>query len=285
MSFTIQSFESSYQGRSHTIRYSDWGNPNGRPIICVHGLTGNGHDFDYIAPALVDDGYRVIAVDLVGRGRSDFLSEPLDYNFDVYLHDLYGLIAHLGFRRVDWLGVSLGGLLGIRIAGRADSPIDKMVLNDIGPEVPKDALNFIYHVVKQPYFFDTTLALEQRMRETRGLSWGPMTDEQWRHMAEHNARGTEDGRITYAYDAEIARIFESEPLGTVDLWACWDAIACPTMVIQGAQSMLLTDDILDKMRGRGPNYDLTVFDDCGHVPSLMAPEQIQAVQEWLRSHL
>jgi pimeloyl-ACP methyl ester carboxylesterase len=284
MSFKIQSFESSHQGRSHTLRYSDWGDPSGRPIICVHGLTGNGHDFDYIAPALLEDGYRVIAVDLVGRGRSDFLADPLDYKFDVYLHDLYGLIAHLGFSRVDWLGVSLGGLLGMRIAGADNSPIDRLILNDIGPEVPCDALNFIYHVIKQPYFFDTTLDLEKRMRETRGLSWGPMTDEQWRHMAEHNARAADDGRITYAYDPEIARIFEGAPLGDVDLWACWDAIRTPTMVIQGGQSLLLTNDIVQRMRGRGPNYDLAVFEDCGHVPSLMAPSQVKTVQEWLRSH-
>ncbi len=282
MNFTEAYFESSFGGGTHRIHYSDWGPEDGRPIICVHGLTGNGHDFDYIAPALVADGYRVIAVDLAGRGRSDFLSDPLLYHYDLYLHDLRGLLAHLGMARVDWLGVSLGGLLGMRLASAPDSPIERLILNDVGPEVPKAALDFIYQIIKTPYYFDTIDELEERMRSTRGLSWGPVTDEQWRHMAEHNARGVDDGRITYAYDPEIARVFENEPLGEVDIWGCWDDICCPVMVIQGALSMLLNTAILKKMDSRGPDYDLVVFEDCGHVPSLMADGQIDAVLGWLR---
>ena len=274
--------EHSFISNSTKVVYSDWGAEDGRPIVCVHGLTGNGFDFDFIAPALVEDGYRVIAVDLPGRGRSDFLSNPLDYNYETYLQNLGDLLTHLGLTRTDWLGVSLGGLLGMRMAGEENSPIERLILNDIGPEVPKDALNFIYQVIKQPYYFEDVAELEQRMRATRGLSWGPVTDEQWAHMAQHNARATDDGRVTYAYDAEIARVFEGEPLGSVDMWACWNAIACPVMVIQGGQSILLTTDIIENMRQSGPAFDFQVFDDCGHVPSLMAEEQIQAVRGWLK---
>ncbi|MBX2834088.1 MAG: alpha/beta hydrolase [Micavibrio sp.] len=281
MNFNEAFITSENGGETHRIYYREWGDESGIPLICVHGLTGNGYDFDYIAPTLVEQGYRVIAVDLPGRGRSDFLSDPMLYNYDIYIADLIGLIAHFGFKKVDWLGVSLGGLLGMCIAAEENTPIKRLILNDVGPEVPKAALDFIYNVIKQPYYFESIDELEKRMRATRGLTWGPVTDEQWTHMAKHNARETDDGRITYAYDPEIARIFETAPLGTLDMWECWDAIDCPTLVIQGKKSMLLTKKILKKMKKRGPEYDLLVFKGCGHVPSLMAPEQIEAVRGWL----
>jgi len=244
MTYKEASFKSRAGNQETEIHYSDWGEKNARPIICVHGLTGNGHDFDYLAPTLVEDGYRVIAVDLVGRGRSDFLRDPMLYNYEQYVTDLYELLQHLGFKEVDWLGVSLGGLLGMRIAAEKDTPIRRMILVDIGPEVPKSALDFIYEVIKVPYVFDTVRDIELRMRQTRGLTWGPVTDEQWHHMAEHSARGLTDGGLSYAYDPQIARVFETEPIGALDMWACWDAISGPLLVIQGGMSVLLTQDIL-----------------------------------------
>lgn len=272
----------------HKIVYSDWGPENATPIICVHGLTGNGHDFDYLAEALIELGYRLIAVDVPGRSRSDFLANPLDYNYQQYCQDLIALLAHLGINQpasVDWIGVSLGGLLGIRLAGIQNSPIRRLIINDIGPVVPQVALDFIHKVISQPYEFNTVRDLEKRMRETRGLTYGPLNDEQWRHMAEHNARALDNGQISYAYDPEIAVVFESAPLGEIDLWESWDRIRCPVMLIQGKKSLLLTDEIVEEMnmRGPGPMMDLVVFEDCGHVPSLMAPEHISVIEEWLNT--
>ncbi|MCD8571516.1 MAG: alpha/beta fold hydrolase [Alphaproteobacteria bacterium] len=214
----------------HNVVYSDWGPEDGDIIICVHGLTGNGHDFDEIAPKLVEDGYRVIAPDLPGRGRSDFLQNPLDYNYTQYWRDLSALMVQLNCvprklefglpeatcfpgrgKSVDWLGVSLGGLLGIYLAALPHSPIRRLILNDVGPEVPKPALDFIKQVISQEYTFDTLPDLEKRMRETRGLTWGPVTDAQWKHMAEHNARALPDGKITYGYDPQISKILISNP--------------------------------------------------------------------------
>ncbi|MEM7651194.1 MAG: alpha/beta hydrolase, partial [Pseudomonadota bacterium] len=206
------------------------------------------------------------------------------YNYEQYMDDLHNLLNHIDLHEpesVDWLGVSLGGLLGMRMAGAKDSPVKRLIVNEVGPIVPKEALDFIYAVISQEYHFDTIADLEKRMRETRGKSWGPVTDEQWHHMAEHNARGTDDGRVTYAYDPKIAVIFENSPIGGEDLWAYWDKISCPTMVIQGADSLLMTDEILSDMRERGPEFDLTVFEGCGHVPSLMAPNQIEIIRSWL----
>lgn len=274
MSFTEKSVNT-----LHCVVYNDWGPADARPIICIHGLTGNGHDFDFIAPALVADGYRLICIDLPGRGRSDFLTDPLDYNYDQYLHDIEAVIAQEKLESFDWLGVSLGGLLGMRMA--EDTRMQRLILNDIGPTVPKPALDFIYQVIAQDYAFDDIPALETRMRETRGLSWGPVTDAQWAHMAQHNARELDDGRITYAYDPAIARIFETEPIGALDLWPFWEKLTCPILVIQGAESLLLTRDILDDMQTKN-NFDLQVFENCGHVPSLMAAEQIERVRAWLK---
>ncbi len=287
MPFTEKSFLSLNSQGYHRIVYSDWGPKNGQPVIAIHGLTGNGHDFDYIAPALVASGFRVIAVDLPGRGRSDFLTNPMDYNYGQYCRDLMALLAHLDLAEpasVDWLGVSLGGLLGIALAGLPNTPIRRLILNDIGPEVPKPALDFIHQVISQIYVFDNLQAMEERMRATRGLTWGPVNDEQWRHMAEHNARPLEDGSLTYGYDPAIAEIFKTEPTGPQDLWPFWKTLAQPALVIHGAKSVILTADIIEKMRQTKPGakLDIVQFADCGHVPSLMAPHQIEVIEKWLR---
>lgn len=285
MTYREHWFYSPHEQGQHKVFYSDWGPEDGAPLVCVHGLTGNGHDFDYLAEELVEHGHRVVAVDLPGRGRSDFLENPLEYNYSQYLQDLNGLLTHLGLREpgsVDWLGVSLGGLLGFRLAGLKNSPIRRLIVNDVGPEVPEAALDFIRQVVSQRYAFDTVQDFEARLRATRGLTWGPITDGQWRHMAEHNARALEDGSITYAYDPGISEIFKTEPTGETNLWKSWDAICCPVLVIQGADSTLLTDEILEKMDKSGPDFELAIFDGCGHVPSLMAPNQIEVIRQWLQ---
>jgi pimeloyl-ACP methyl ester carboxylesterase len=322
--YTEKSFLSQNSISAHRIVYSDWGDENAPVIVCVHGLTGNGHDFDFLAPALVEMGYRVIAPDLPGRGRSDFLPDPMDYNYAQYCRDLVGLIDHIAHSpptpphagekvpegdrgggvtehqcypetphpnplpkgegiQIDWLGVSLGGLLGIQLAGEKRLPIRRLILNDVGPIVPKPALDFIQMVISQTYTFDTIFDLEQRMRATRGLTWGPVTDEQWRYMAEHNARALDDGAITYAYDPNIAKVFETHPIGDSDLWAAWDNVECPTMLIHGKKSVVLTKPIIEEMRMRGPGNGMhyVCFDDCGHVPSLWADNQIAEIRGWL----
>lgn len=284
MSFQEHSFPAVNSESLHRLVYSEWGLSDARPLICVHGLTGNGHDFDYLARELIKSGYRLIAIDLAGRGRSDFLPNPLDYNYNQYCQDLMMLLTTLDLtkpRCVDWLGISLGGLLGLKLAGMEGSPVRRLIINDVGPEVPQEALDYIYDVIAQSYRFDDLNKLEARMRQTRGLSWGPITDEQWRFMAEHNARALDKGGVTYAYDPMIAEVFKTEPTGALDLWPYWDKISCPVLVIRGGQSPILTEDILVEMQRRGPDFDLVTFEDCGHVPSLMAPEQIKEVEQWL----
>ncbi len=278
MSFTEHSFKSE---SGYTLVYSDWGDKDANPIIGVHGLTGNGFDFDFLAEDLIQHGHRVIAIDLAGRGRSDFLNDPMQYDYDHYVSDLHTLLDHLELDSVDWIGISLGGLLGMRIAGSENSPIKKLIINDVGPTVPQAALDFIYNVIKVEYTFKDIEELEARMRATRGLTWGPLEDIHWTHMAKHNYRKREDGLLSYAYDPEIARVFENSPIGDVDLWQKWKAIECPALVIHGAQSMLLTQDIIDQMRESQPDFDLLTLQGCGHVPSLMTPDQIEMIRTWL----
>lgn len=287
MSFTEHIFRSINSEGYHSIYYNDWGDKKARPIIAVHGLTGNGHDFDEIAKNLIEHDFRVIAIDLPGRGRSDFLPNPMDYNYEQYWQDLMMLLAHLDLTDaecVDWLGISLGGLLAIRLAGMDSSPISKLILNDVGPTVPQDALHFIAQVVSQFYSFENLKDLEKRMRETRGLSWGPISDDQWKSMAEHNARALDNGCISYAYDPKIAQIFKTHPIGMADLWTYWKKIKGPTLVLHGVQSLVLTQGIIDDMQVeyKGSALDVIQFPDCGHVPSLMEASQIEKVREWLK---
>lgn len=271
---------------THNIVYSDWGHNNPQVLICIHGLTGNGHDFDYLAPKLVECGYRIIAIDLAGRGRSDFLPNPLDYNYKQYQQDILTVLANINLDKpqsVDWLGVSLGGLLGIVLASEENTPIRRLILNDIGPEVPKKAVKFILRIIRKLYKFKNLEKLEKRMRNTRGLTWGAITDDQWKHMAKHNFRKISKGKISYAYDEKISHIFKSQPTGNVNLWPLWQQIKCPTLVLRGGKSVILPKDILEKMKITTVNssIDTHIFEDCGHVPSLMAPNQINVIKDWL----
>ena len=281
----------------HKIVYSDWGAPEAHPVLCVHGLTCNGHDFDDLSRALAEDGYRVIAVDLPGRGRSDPLKNPLDYHLGQYCQDIAALLAHLGISPptppqaggrkggIDWIGVSLGGLLGICLAAMENSPIRRMIVNDIAPEIPKELLDFLYQVVLKPRRFDTLQDLKNDMRGVQRAGWGPLTEEQWQAMAEHYARALEDGALTYNFDPQIGFNFAPERAQAVDLWPLWERIAIPTLLIRGGQSLLLTHAQAEAMAQRAPRAGVqtVTFDDCGHAPSLLAPAHIDVVKQWLNS--
>ncbi len=270
------------------VVYSAWGPENGPPVICIHGLTGNGHDFNWLGPALAQDGYHVISVDMPGRGRSDYLSNADDYCYAQYVQDLCALMAHLGInepKSVDWIGISMGGLLGIRLAGMPGSPIRRLVLDDIGPSVPQADLDMINGHIMQSYFFDSLKDLERSLRIGRGPSIGPMTDEQWNALAINNAR-QENGKFTYTYDPRIADVFVKEPIGELDLWPLWDTIDCPVLVLRGENSTLFPQSIADDMKRRGPGskgkMQLEIIKSCGHVPGLIAEDQIDLVTNWLR---
>ena len=264
----------------HKIAYTEWGSPDAaRTLICVHGLTRNGRDFDVLASAL-EESYRIICPDIAGRGRSDWLASGKHYYNPNYLADLATLLAHLGAREVDWLGTSMGGILGMLMASIPGNPIKRLIVNDVGPFLPKAALERIASYTGMAPDFDDMATLEAYLRETHA-TFGDLTDGQWRHMAETSHRKLDNGKVTLGYDPAIGDNFRAGPLKDADMWSYWDAIQCPALVIRGENSDLLRREDAEEMTRRGPKADLVEVAGCGHAPALMAADQIAMVKDWL----
>ena len=262
----------------HFMRYSEWGDPaNKHVLICVHGLTRNGRDFDYVAEHL-QDAYRVVAVDIVGRGRSDWLRDPADYNYPVYCSDLTTLIAKLGVETVDWLGTSMGGIIGMFMASLPNSPVRKLVLNDVGSVIPQAALERIGQYIGKSPSFDSFQAMEAAVRSVS--PFGELTAEQWHHITIHGAKQDERGRWIFRYDPGIAKNFHAAPLKEVDLRPIWNALHGPALVLRGESSDLLLPETLDEMRRR-PHTEALVVKNCGHAPMLMDDFQAGAIRRFL----
>ncbi len=267
--------------RRYGLNYTAFGRADAaRTIICVHGLTRNSRDFDALARALADDDARVVCPDIVGRGRSEWLDDPEHYALPTYASHMSQLIAHLGVSKVDWIGTSMGGLIGMVIAAQEGSPIDRLVLNDVGPLVPKAALARIGVYLGLALTFPTLAELEAHLRQIHA-PFGPLTDAQWAHLARHSARTRPDGQVVLNYDPEIAVPFRTAMPEDVDLWSFWDQIRCPVQVLRGAMSDLLLKEIAVEMTGRGPKTTLVEFDGIGHAPALMDEAQIRVVKDWL----
>ncbi len=264
----------------HKVAYVEWGAAdNARVVICVHGLTRNGRDFDHLARALEAD-YRVVCPDVVGRGESDWLEHKADYNYVQYVADMSALIARLGVDSIDWIGTSMGGLIGMMLAAQARSPIRRLVMNDVGPYVPKAALERIAtYVGKAPLFADID-SVEQYLRLVLA-GFGRLSDMQWRHLAEHSHRHVGEGKLALHYDPGIAQAFSGAPLQDVDLWSVWQAVKCPTLVIRGAQSDLLLRETAERMRASRPGVELAEIADAGHAPALMDAQQAKLVRDFL----
>jgi pimeloyl-ACP methyl ester carboxylesterase len=244
----------------------------------VHGLTRNGRDFDELAQALSSD-YRVLCPDIAGRGKSEWLTHKEDYAYPVYCADMAALIARSGAQSVDWIGTSMGGLIGMLLAAQPNSPIRKLVMNDVGPFIPKASLERLSTYVGKPVSFDSIDGLEQYIR-TVSASFGPLTDAQWRHLTATTSKRNEDGRWATNYDPAISLPFKV-PINDVVLWPFWDQIRCPTLVLRGKDSDLLLGDTAREMTSRGPKAKLVEFPGIGHAPMLMEQSQIAVVREFL----
>lgn len=264
----------------HRMAYVAWGDGEAaHNVVCVHGLTRNGRDFDALATTLAESR-RVVCPDVVGRGQSDWLRDPHQYQTAQYVADMAALIARMDVGWVDWVGTSMGGLIGMALAAQPGSPIRKLVLNDVGPFIPKAALERIAaYCGKAPPFRDGA-ALEAYLRQVHA-SFGPLTDDQWQHLAAHGGQRTEAG-IALAYDPGIAVPFEAvDPMTDIDLWSLWDLIRCPVLVLRGETSDLLSQETAAEMAARGPKATIVEITGCGHAPALMDPEQIKIVDDWL----
>jgi pimeloyl-ACP methyl ester carboxylesterase len=263
----------------HRVVYYEWGDPRSDDVVvCVHGLARNGRDFDVLAERLALR-HRVLAVDMPGRGQSEWLRDANDYVFATYLTTLTALIARAGVDTVSWVGTSMGGLLGMVLAAQPGSPIARLVVNDIGPVIEPAAFQRIAGYVGQDPSFASFAELETYIR-TVSAPFGPHTDAQWRHIAATNARERPDGRWGLAYDPAIAVPFRADS-ATPPLWPVWDAIGCPTLVTRGDRSDLLSSATAQAMTARGPRARLVTFPEVGHAPTFMADDQVAAVLDFL----
>lgn len=263
----------------HRLHYTEWGEPDAPVVVCVHGLTQTARSFDRLAAAL-SGTRRVICLDVVGRGRSGWLSDPSGYDFPQYLADVNALIARLGVEAVDFVGTSMGGIIGMLLAALPDTPVRRLVVNDVGPFMPKEALERIRDYVGTDPTFPDMAAFEDYLR----LIWAPfgnLSDADWAHLAETSARRNDDGTIALAYDPAIAAPMRSRPMTDVDLWPVWEAIAVPVLVLRGAHSDILPPEIARQMTTRGPGAALAEFEDVGHAPALLREAEISPVKAFL----
>lgn len=264
----------------HRVAFTDWGEKsNPQILLCVHGLTRNGRDFDSLATALESD-YRVICPDIAGRGRSEWLETKHDYNYPTYCADMAALTAWLQADRIDWVGTSMGGLIGMLLASQPNSPIRRLVINDIGPFIPRAALERIGRYLGTDVQFDSMDQAANYLRQVHA-GFGPLTDEQWQHLARHSVRRTADGNHVLMYDPAIALPFNAGPLIDTDLWETWERIRCPVLVLRGTDSDVLLDETASEMTKRGPRAKVVQFRGVGHAPALMAKDQIDTIHDWL----
>jgi len=264
----------------HRMVYSEWGahdNPN--VLICVHGLSRNGRDFDDLARALAAD-FRVICPDVAGRGRSDWLRDPLDYGLRQYVADMVTLIARLDVEQVSWLGTSMGGLIGMVLASLDDTPVARLLLNDVGPAISLESIRRIGAYIGRAPQFDSIESAEKYIRLV-SAPFGVLTDAQWRHLTLTNLRRTADGRWEMNYDPAIAESFRRATAdGEIDLWPLYDRIRCPTLVIRGAESDLLTHETVVAMAKRGPSPEVVEVPNVGHAPMFMDEAQIDLARRF-----
>ncbi len=261
--------------RFHRLAFTAWGDPHAQPVLCVHGLTRNGRDFDALAAALQDRFY-LICPDLPGRGASDWLPDPALYQPPTYVLALAHLLAFIG-RPVHWVGTSLGGICGMIAAATPGHPIQRLVLNDIGPFIPKAALARIRDYVGAAPSFDGIDQAERYLR-TVHASFGALTDAQWRHMAGTSTRALPDGTLALHYDPAIAAPLQATEPQDADMWPLWDAISVPTLVLRGAESDLLMADTLNRMGGKAQTHTVP---NCGHAPALMDDGTIGTIKTFL----
>ena len=269
-------------GRFHQLAFEEWGDPGEPPVVCVHGLTRNGRDFDALAEALAGS-WRVICPDLPGRGASEWLDDPMLYQAQHYVTALAHLLAWIG-RDVAWVGTSLGGICGMVIAATDGAPINRLVLNDVGPFIPAAALRRIrdYMVAScdSPLMtrFADLEAVERHLRIVHA-PFGPLSDAQWAGLARNSARALPDGRFTMHYDPRIAEPLRGHDPVDVDMWRLWERVRVPRLVIRGEVSDILLPETFSRMRASGAaGVEVTAT---GHAPALLDPPQIEAIRSFL----
>lgn len=282
----------------HRVAYTEWGKPNSdnSAVVCVHGLTRNSRDFDALAMYLSSQNHHVFCPDVVGRGDSSWLKNSNQYNFKSYIMDMDILIGRTAATQIDWIGTSMGGLIGIMMAALPNTPIRRLILNDIGPQVPIHALwQLAKYVGKDPDFSSKEQAKEYF--KTIYAEFGNLTEEQWTLFTEHSIFERAPGIYASKFDPSIHDFkFKLQTvkellysphkalegiLFDIDLWPLWRKIKCPVLIIRGRQSKLLLPEHIKKMQRIHPKVDVYVVEDAGHAPALLETAQHKRIADWL----
>lgn len=283
----IRSVQCSSPAGLHRIAYKEWGDPdNPRVLVCVHGVTRVSDDFDAVARALCGT-YRVVCPDVAGRGRSDRLRDPNLYALPQYVADMVTLIARAtanGDGSVGWFGTSMGGLIGMVLASLPGTPVTRLLLNDIGPALDGTALNRIADYIGQDLRFPDYASGARFVREVSN-SFGPHSEEEWDKLARDVLREQPDGQWVRHYDLALSQPFkkmgvERAKQDEAVLWRCWDAIACPTLLVRGELSDLLSRAVAQEMTTRGPKPRLVELAGVGHAPTFVHDDQIAIAREF-----
>ena len=268
----------------HRMAYWEWGDPlNRRVLVCVHGLSRQGRDFDTLATAM-STAYRVVCPDVVGRGQSDWLADPMGYHIPAYVADMVTLLARLDAEVVDWVGTSMGGLIGLGLAALPQSPLRRLVLNDVGPTIEPAALVRIGGNLGQATRWASVEQAADALWEI-SQGFGPHTREQWLALTRPQLKPDGDA-VTLRCDPGIAVPFrlltpELARAGEAALWQSYDRLRIPVLLLRGTESDLLSPATAQAMTERGPRAHLVEFAGVGHAPMLVQPEQVQAVRAFL----
>jgi pimeloyl-ACP methyl ester carboxylesterase len=284
----------------HTIAYTEWGSWSAPSpaTLCVHGLTRNGRDFDALAGYLSTKGRYVLCPDVVGRGESAWFKNPAHYNFTQYVSDMTGLIARANTPQIDWVGTSMGGIIGMMLAAVPNTPIRKLVINDIGPQIPLVGLKRLsQYAGKDPVF--NSMEEAKSYCKVSYADFGPLSEEQWNTFTEHSIKQTAPNVYTFKVDPGIRNAksksqwlheFIHHPRKAleglfydVDLWSFWKKIRCPVLVIHGTNSDLLTAPIITKMRQIHSGIEVYEVEHAGHAPALLETKEHEVIYNWLTS--
>ncbi|MFN8696699.1 MAG: alpha/beta fold hydrolase [Burkholderiales bacterium] len=277
-SYFVKCHSISQEGGAHRAHVTEWGDPaNEDVLICVHGLTRCGRDFDFLAQAL-SDRYRVLCPDVVGRGESDWLQRKSDYSYPQYVADMVRVVARSGARQVHWVGTSMGGIIGMILAAEPNTPITRLVLNDVGPLIPKASIERIAMYVGVSPLFRT---IDEVVQAVKLVSpFGPLTDAQWHQLTLPLVRKTPSGMWQFRYDPAIGDSFREAPIADVDLSMFWDAVRCPVLVTRGEQSDLLLPETFAEMCAR-PNVQGFTYAATGHAPMFQTEETVAPIRAFL----
>ncbi len=269
----------------HNMAYREWGDPhNPNVLLCIHGITRVSGDFDQLARALCDT-YRVVCPDVVGRGRSGWLRDPQYYVVPQYVSDMVTLLARLNAETADLVGTSMGGLIGLVLASLPNNPVRKLVLNDVGPKLDLEAMARIGECIGADMRFNTFDEAATYIRSI-SASFGGHTETEWRKLAADVLRQDQDGTWIRHYDLKLAVQFilttgDAFKVSEALLWAAYNAISCPTLLLRGAQSDLLSLDVAQIMTQCGSKAKLVEFAGVGHAPTLLHVDQIEVVRDFL----